>query len=300
MNYKQLQYAIELAEECNFSKVSERLNISQPALSKQIIGLENELGVKLFDRTCTPMRLTPAGEHFIKNAKELIYKEDQLKRSMEDFRLGERGQLTIGLSPFRSLYLIPQIAKKLKARFPNVKISICDTNSDQVRKDVEEGKLDFGIVNLPVDDSIFECVPIEPDVLVLAVPNDMLETLQTVPHEGLSEIDFKQCTHLPFVIVDPSKEMRRLFDRLCTLSDIRPPITMEVVGITTAWAMARSGIGATLLPLQFINEDAFDSSNITLFTIQNDSFRRQPAIITRRGQYVSEYARYAMELLKNM
>lgn len=300
MNYKQLQYAVELAEVCNFSKVSEKLNISQPALSKQIIGLENELGVKLFDRAFTPMRLTPAGEYFIKNAKELIYKEDQLKRSMEDFRSGERGQLTIGLSPFRSLYLIPQIAKKLRARFPNVKISVCDTNSDQVRKDVEEGKLDFGIVNLPVDDSIFEYVPIDSDVLVLAVPNDMLGMLQTAPHNGLAEIDFQQCASLPFVVVDPSKEMRRLFDRLCTLSNIQPPIAMEVVGITTAWAMARSGIGATLLPLQFISEDAFDSSNITLFTIKNDSFLRQPVVITRRGQYVSEYARYAIELLKNI
>lgn len=298
MNTKQLQYAIELAKICNFSKVSEMFNISQPALSKQIMTLENDLGVKLFDRSATPLKLTPAGEHFIREAKELLYKENQLKRSMENYSSGKKGKLSIGVSPFRCLYLIPNMVKKVRERYPGVVVSIYDTNSEQIRKDAAEGNLDFAIVNLPVDDTIFEYTPIEPDTLVLAVPNNMLNAISSDSLENLSELDFKSCGKLPFVVVEPTKEMRHLFDRLCASADFYPEISMEVVGITTAWAMVQAGIGATLLPLQFVNGETFDSHNITLFRIKDDNFLRQPVIITKKGQYISEYANYAMSLLK--
>ena len=109
MNRKQLQYVIELSEDLNFSVVAEKLGITQPALSKQILSLEKELDVKLFDRNNIPMTLTAAGEHFVAEAKKLIYREDQLVRSMEDYKSGKLGKLEIGISPFRSLYLIPNI-----------------------------------------------------------------------------------------------------------------------------------------------------------------------------------------------
>ena len=298
MNIKQLQYAVELAKVCNFSKVSEQLNISQPALSKQIITLEKELNVKLFDRNSTPLRLTAAGEHFVREAQDLLYKEDQLKRSMEQFSSGECGRLNIGVSPFRSIYLLPTMAKKVRDRFPEVEICISDTNSEQNRKDVAEGRLDFAIVNLPVDESVLDYIPIEPDILVLAVPNELLKKLPGPLKGQLPEISFKDCINLPFIVADPSKEMRILFERFCATDGVRPKIATEVVGLTTAWAMARAGIGATLLPLQFLRDEAFHSEKITLLKIKNDTYRRQPVIVTRRGQYLPEYAKYAIELLQ--
>ena len=297
MNLKQLQYALELSETCNFSKASENLNITQPALSKQIMLLERDLGVKLFNRTCTPLCLTPAGEHFMQEARELIYREENLRRSMKNFGTGERGRLTIGISPFRSLYLIPTIVKKIQERFPGIEIVLRDTNSDQNRKEVLDGKLDFAIVNLPVDDLFFEYIPLEPDVLVLAVPNSMLDSISNIPSGNLADISFEDCAKLSFVVVEPSNEMRLLFDKLCVAADFHPTIAMEVVGITTAWAMTQAGIGATLVPLQFISKDTFRSNNITLFKIKNNSYSRQPVIITRRGQTLSEHAKYAIELL---
>lgn len=299
MNTKQLHYAIELATTLNYSKVSEKLNISQPALSKLIINLENDLGVKLFDRTSNPLKLTPAGEHFIKEAKELLYKENQLIRSMQSFSSGEKGRLSIGASQFRSLYLMPKIVKKIKARYPGVVVTINDTNSEEIRKKTAEGELDFSVVNLPVDDILFEYIPIEPDVLVLAVPNDMLEKVGKTSNDNMSEIDFKDCGELSFIATEQGKEMRLLFDRLCKSADIYPEIAMEVVGLSTALAMAREGIGATLLPLQFVEGEAIDNGNLTLFTLKNDNFNRQPVIITRRGAHNSEYTEYAINLIKD-
>ena len=170
MNVKQLQYAVALSENLSYSQVAEQLNISQPALSKQIIALEKELGVTLFKRGI-PLQLTPAGEHFIREAKDLLFREEQLKQSLQEYQSGERGQLTIGISPFRSLYLIPPLVKQIKERFPKVRICLHEFSSDILKREVADGKYDFAIINLPVDESVLDVVPLEQDTLVLAVPN---------------------------------------------------------------------------------------------------------------------------------
>ena len=292
MNTRQLQYAILLAKIRNFSQVAEQLNITQPALSKQIIHLENELGVKLFDRNTTPLALTAAGEHFIREAEALCYREEQLLRSMDQFRVGEKGRVTIGITPFRSLYLLPKIIREFKARYPGVRVVLHEAGSEALRKSAVEGKVDFAVVNLPVDESVLDVTPLEADELVLAVPNNLTHLIRT---EGTS-LSLPDCGELPFVVVGENQEMRQLFEKLCAAGDYRPNISAEVVGITTAWATAQAGVGATLLPLQFVRGKQF-CNDLTLYSVQNCSYVRQPAIITRRGQYISEYTAFAMDLL---
>ena len=296
MNRKQLQYVIELSEDLNFSVVAEKHGVSQPALSKQILALEKELDVKLFDRNNIPMTMTAAGEHFVVEAKKLIYREDQLLRSMEDYKSGKSGKLEIGISPFRSLYLIPDIIKKVKEKFPGVTVVLHEEGSDQLRKNAAEGKYDFAVVNLPVDESVLDVRLIEADTLVLAVPRGLAEALPEASGDGIPEIDLKDCKKLPFVVVGHAQEMRQLFDKMCAEADFTPDVATEVVGVSTAWSMARAGVGATLLPLQFVENFSFDES-ISLYRLKNCQQSRQPAIVTRRGQYISEYAKYAIGLL---
>ena len=132
--------------------------------------------------------------------------------------------------------------------------------------------------------------PLEPDTLVLAVPKAMAKEAQA------GQIRFAQAKDLPFVVLGKNQELRQLFDTLCTAAELEPNIAAEVVGVTTAWAMARAGVGAALLPLQFVRSARFDE-DLVLFTLEDDSNSRQPAIVTRKDQYVSPYARYAMDLL---
>lgn len=298
MNNKQLQYAIELSKTLNFSLVAEKFHISQPALSKQISGLEKELGVELFKRGKIPMSLSPAGEFFFQEAQNLLYREEQLYRSMEDFKSGRCGTLTIGVSPFRSLYLMPNLCKKIKDKYPGVKIILQEDSSVQLRKKAAEGKYDFAIANLPVDETILDVIPIEQDTLVLVVPDNLLSRINTSSKENLTEISMKDCRDLPFVVVGQGQEMRTLFEKTCIASDIKPDIAMEVVGLATAWSMACAGIGATLLPLQFVLR--MDNIHSVRFFIPDcETNIRQPAIIARHGQYHSEYAKYAIDILKN-
>ena len=192
MNSRQLQYAIALSETCNFSQVAEKLNITQPALSKQILALEKELDVKLFDRNTNPLTLTAAGESFIRQAKELLYRQEQLEHSMAQYRSGEAGRLVIGISPFRTLYLIPHIIQKVRNKFPGVQVQLMEAGSDTLRKEVADGKYDLAIVNLPVDEAVLDVFPLEADTLALAVPNNMLHLL---PKDvtAKSEIDLAVC-----------------------------------------------------------------------------------------------------------
>ena len=292
MNSRQLQYAIALSQVLNFSQAAESLGISQPSLSKQILSLEGELGVKLFDRDHVPLKLTPAGEYFIPRARQMLYDETQLYSAMTDFASGENGRLVIGVTPFRSLYLMPELVKKVKARFPGVQIVLHETGSAQLKKEATEGNYDFAIVNLPLDESQLDVIPLEPDTLVLAVPKVMADRLNATENR----LDFIQAKDLPFVVLGKNQELRQLFDKLCASAGFEPNIVAEVVGVTTAWAMAHAGVGAALLPLQFVRSEHFDE-DLILFTIRDNTYSRQPAIVTRRGQHISPYARYAMELL---
>jgi len=293
MNSRQLQYALLLAQVRNFSQVADKLGITQPALSKQIISLENELGIKLFDRNHVPLTLTPAGSYFVEKVQKMLYEEEQLIKSMEQFKSGENGRLDIGITPFRSIYLMPPIVRKIKERYPGVEVVLHEASSSQLRKDIAEGKYDFAVINLPVDDSLLDYTLLETDTLVLAVPEHLLELL---PAPQGDTIDFAVCQGLPFVVVGQTQEMRQLFDKLCNRAGFVPNISAEVVGITTAWAMASAGVGATLLPLQFVRGDAF-RQGLALFEIRDIGYSRQPAVVTRRGQYISPYAGFAISLL---
>lgn len=292
MNTKQMEYAVILSETGSFSLAAEKLGISQPALSKQIMALEKELGVQLFDRGMNPLALTAAGEHFIKEGKELLYQEAQLLKTIAQFKSGEKGQLVIGTSYFRSAYLLPGVVKKIRQKFPGVRVRLVEMGSAPLRKDAADGKFDFALVNLPVDEAALEVIPMEPDKLVLVVPEEMAAKHPVL--QDAHKVSFSQCGDLPFAVVSPGQEMRNLFDKLCSQAGIQPDITAEVVGLTTAWKMAQSGVAATLLPRQYVS---VEEGNVRVYEITDPVDLRQPAIVYKRGQYLSRFAKFAIEQL---
>ena len=272
------------------------MGISQPALSKQILALENELGVKLFDRSSTPLKLTAAGEFFITRAKQIVLDEDMLIDSMAQYKCGERGQLVIGSTPFRSQYLIPKAAKDFMDIYPNVKVILKENDSSQLRQDTVDGKYDFAVVNLPVDESILDVIPLEADTIVLAIPKELVEQPLPAKNQCECKIKLSKYKDIPFITLGKDQELRQLFDKYCAFESLSPEICMEVKGISTAYEMCTAGVGATLLPLQFIEYKGINDS-IFLFHLEQNLHTRRPVIITRRGQYMSEYAKTFIRFL---
>lgn len=293
MNVKQMEYAVLLAETGSFSLAAEKLGISQPALSKQILALEKELDIQLFDRSVNPLALTAAGAYFVREAKELLYKEGELMRSIAQFKAGEKGQLVIGTTYFRSAYLLPGVVRTVKDTFPGVRVRLVEMGSAPLRKEAAEGKFDFAIVNLPVDEAALEAIPMEPDRLVLVVPEAMADNHPVL--KDAKEISFSQCGDLPFAVVSAGQEMRILFDKLCAQTGVEPDIAAEVVGLTTLWKMVKNGVAATLLPRQFVAGE--EAGDVRIYRLTDTVDLRQPAIVYKRGQYLSKFAKFAIEQL---
>jgi len=256
--------------------------------------LEKDLGVVLFDRSVTPLALTPAGECLIRDAKELLLQEKQLRLAMEDFKTGERGRLTIGISPFRASYFLSDVIKKLQEEYPGLQVVLREYASAQLHKDAVEGRVDFSIMNLPVDESMLDVTLLNPEPVVLVVPKHFLEKLSA----ERNQVSMADCKELPFIALSKNQELRQLFEKLCAGEGFSPNVTTEVVGIMTAWSLAQAGVGATVLPLRFI-EDKQKPDDVFIFSFGDSATIRQPAIVKRKGQPLSKYAKTAMDLIVN-
>ena len=297
MNFRQLQYAVTLSQFLSISQAAEKLNITQPALSKQILSLEKDLNVVLFDRSVSPLTLTPAGECFVQQAKEILFREKQLQLAMEDYKRGDRGKLTIGISPFRAGYFLTDVIKKLQKVYPGLQVVLKECGSTQLQKDAVESQVDFAIMNLPVDESKLDVTLLEPEPVVLAIPEDFARLLRQ-QKENQGQINLADCKEIPFVALGKNQELRQLFDKLCDACSFEPEVTIEVVGITTAWNLVQDGIGATVLPLRFI-EGKLTGKGVRVFSIGDTAITRQPAIVRKKGQYLSKYAQTALDFIVN-
>ncbi len=298
MNSRQLQYAIILSETRNFSNAAQRLGMSQPAFSKHIIALEEELGVKLFERNTSPLSLTAAGEFFIKKARELLLSEESVIEAMDRYKEGEKGKIVIGIAPFRSLYIMPRLIAAMKERFPEIMVSLIEKPLAELKKDLLDGEMDFAIMNMPVTEPELHAVSLPKDTLVMAIPKKMLCLIDG--NETPKRIkNLSKCAKVPFVTVGEQQEMRKLFEKLCAVSDINPEIYASVNGVTTAWEIVKAGLAATLVPRQFAQKEAA-IYDIELIEIQQKIYVRQPAVVTREGQVISEHIAFATEVIKDI
>lgn len=301
MNFRQLQYAVILSESQNISSAADKLNITQPALSKQILSLEKEIGVTLFDRDSVPLTLTAAGECFIKEAKELLFKEEKLRHSMEDYKFGAKAKLTIGISPFRAAYFLSDIIEELQEKYDGLQIVLREFFSSQLQKEAIEGLVDFAIINLPVDNALLDVIPLKPEPLVLVVPKKYVDDISFIGSKnktGFDSVSLNNCGEIPFIVLGKNQELRKLFDKLCTTSEFTPNITTEVVGIITAWNLCLAGVGATILPYNMMS-GKIDSDKVAIFKIKNTASTRKPAIVMSKNQHISKYAKEAIELIRN-
>lgn len=151
MTLAQLRYAINLQKYGSFKKASEKLSISQPALSLQIQKLENELGIGLFDRSTNPVVPTMEGITFLAQAAEIIASVDNLQSRTLNLKNELEGTLTLGVIPTLAPFLIPLFIDQLQEDFPKFKIDIHEMITEEVISEVRGGFLDAGLISTPVD-----------------------------------------------------------------------------------------------------------------------------------------------------
>lgn len=143
MELRHLRYFVTVAELLNFTKAATRLRVAQPALSRQIRDLEDELGAPLLERGPRFVKLTDAGITFLPEAKAVLQRADEAVQAVRAVANGERGQIHVGYAPSPTVELLPSALHAFENLAPGVRVSLHDLSSEEMLRGLHEGKLDL-------------------------------------------------------------------------------------------------------------------------------------------------------------
>jgi DNA-binding transcriptional LysR family regulator len=159
-----------VAEELSFTRAAERLFLTQPAVTMQIKNLEEELGLRLFDRTGQRIVLTQAGQILTGYTKRIAALCGDAERDLAALKGETRGRLALGASTTIAQYLLPRLAAEFLAAFPAIQLSIISGNTSDVVTALAEGRIGLGLIEGPPGRSDVKCEPFVEDEIVLVVP----------------------------------------------------------------------------------------------------------------------------------
>ena len=194
MELRTLKYFLTVAKEENISKAANVLHLTQPTLSRQLMDLENELGIKLFIRGNRKVQLTDEGKLLCKRAEEIMTLVDKTEQELNHSGTIINGDIYIGGGETDAIRLIAKTAQHLQRKYPNIKYHIFSGNADDVTERLDKGLLDFGILIEPTDLTKYEHLQIPTtDTWGLLMRKDSnLASKQTIKPKDLK--------HIPLII----------------------------------------------------------------------------------------------------
>lgn len=160
MTLTQLKYALALKKYQNFKKAAEQLDISQPALSVQVQKLEDEIGIKLFNRSITPVQVTKDGELFMIKAQEIVNNAKQLQNFANELKEDFSGTLEIGVIATLAPFLVPLFSHAIQQDYPNLQLVFKELTTENVVNGVRSGELDVGLISTPIDVYGIKSIPL--------------------------------------------------------------------------------------------------------------------------------------------
>lgn len=160
MTLTQLRYALVLKKYQNFKKAAEQLEISQPALSVQVQKLEDEIGIKLFNRSASPIQATKDGELFMIKAQEVINNARQLTNFANELKEDYTGSLEIGIIATLAPFLVPLFSHAIQKDYPNLQLIFKEQTTEMVVNGVRSGELDVGIISTPISVYGVKAIPL--------------------------------------------------------------------------------------------------------------------------------------------
>src|SRR5256886_12663906 len=146
MDLRHLRYFIGVAEEENVSRAALKLHVSQPALSRQIRDLEEELGFSLLERSAKSVRLTEAGRTFLIEARAVLQRAEVAVKTARSVATGGRGELHVGYAPSLTARILPPALRAFQAELPNVRVRLHDLSTEEMLAGLREGKLQIALV----------------------------------------------------------------------------------------------------------------------------------------------------------
>jgi DNA-binding transcriptional LysR family regulator len=237
-----LQAFIAVARHESFSKASEQLFVTQPAISKRVASLEDELGTQLFNRIARQISLTEAGKQLLPKAQDLVNQAEDMQRYASNLNQDISGNLSVAIAHHIGLHRMPPILKEFNLRHPKVTLNIRFEDSDQAYTSVEHGDIEFAVITLPKT---------LPDKLIKqTVWRDELDIMVSNGHvlAGQSALKLSTLSNYPCVLTSPDTETHQVIRREFQAQGLSINVQMQTNNLETLKMLTMAGLGWSLLP----------------------------------------------------
>lgn len=232
-----------VATELSFSRAAERLNMTQPPLSRQIALLERQLGVRLFERSTRTVALTAAGRRFFIEAQDLLERAHATAFNVRRMAQGDIGTVTISFVSSAVYDFLPKVIAEGRQSHPEIEISLREMNTADQLEALRLRQTDIGIVRSPLNQQGFASEPLVRENFVLALPRQ--HALAALPHLALAHLDGQPMIMYALSAWQPFYE---LLTGLFRSAEVRPEYVQYISSTITILALVNTGMGLALVP----------------------------------------------------
>lgn len=274
MDFRHLNYFIEIAKENNISRAAERLYVSQSAVNQYLLKLERELGTQLFIRTPRNWQLTKAGEVYLEGCRKAMLIRQDTYRQIAEITQSRKTTLTVGLTPNRGLVMFTSIFPKLREAYPELTVTPIELNAQAQWKAAAYGRIDLGFMVQQESKAVpYTCIDLGTEEMVVQVPishpvcqliNEPGETVIAPCGEYpiLPTVDLRQLREMPFVLTRAGSSghiLREICDGLFRKAGFSPNILMETTETPHIVQMAETCECCGIIPRYYaeMNRPAF-------------------------------------------
>lgn len=285
---KQLKYVCAVAKYKHFSKAANSCYVSQSALSTGINELEQQLGIRIFERHNKSVLITPLGEKLIERAQKILIDiHDFVSLSQEQD--GFMRQLHLGIIPTIAPFMLPKMLSSINKKFPNTDVLLREDLSHNLLELLNKGEFDAVLLALPFNTLDFKVAELFSDPLVLATPiNHSMEKLK--------QIKFKDLQGVKMLLMDDGHCLRDQTLGACNLSINDIDLPYQASSLHTLIQMVVNGIGVAMIPEMAIKTEIVDQKKISLRRFDSPNVSRTIALVWRNNHPNQD----SLEALANM
>ncbi|MEP4148215.1 MAG: LysR family transcriptional regulator [Halioglobus sp.] len=280
MDTQNLKAFLLVAETASFSLAAEKLHLTQPAVSKRVALLEEQLGTDLFDRIGRMISLTEAGKALLPHAKSVQRELDAAERSVRDLAGGVAGQLRLATSHHIGLHRLPPVLSSFSRDFPEVQIDIDFMDSEQAYDLIMQGKAELAVVTLAPN--------AESNVISLPVWQDPLDFMIAKDHELLRSDDapsLQAMSRHPAILPGLNTYTGQIIKRLFDQHKLQLEVSLATNYLETIRMMASVGLGWTILPRSMRDD------SLATIAVKNVAIQRTLGLVYHRGRSLSRAAK---------
>ncbi|WP_363318121.1 LysR family transcriptional regulator [Bradyrhizobium sp.] len=243
MDLRRLTYFVAVAEELHFGRAASRLGIAQPPLSRQIAQLEADLGVQLFDRSRSQIRLTQAGAVLLDRAREILDRLERTQREVKRIGEGVSGRLRIAFVGSATYGVLPNVIKMFRSAYPDVELALSAMNNAELKRMVIQREIDIAVARPSLDDEELKSEHLHHEPLILALSD-------TSPLNQLQPIRLAALKGETFILY-PRKPRPSFADHIlniCRDEGFIPKSQVMAQDYQTAISLVSVGVGISVVP----------------------------------------------------